>query len=84
MASTRKVVFPSSSGRTLENLVRQAAALLKQGALKVHPHELFKTAGKLRHKAEEAKDAPPGNPRLKTGNEELSILPALVSPMPDR
>ena len=45
--------------RTLENLLREVAALLKQSAaLKMRAYELFKTADKLRHKAEEMKDAP--------------------------
>ena len=45
--------------RTIESLLRELAALLKRStALKMHAHELFKTADQLRHKADGIKDAP--------------------------
>jgi hypothetical protein len=45
--------------RTIETLLRDLAALLKRSAaLKMHAHELFKTADQLRHKADGIKDAP--------------------------
>jgi uncharacterized coiled-coil DUF342 family protein len=54
--------------RTIENLLREVAHLLKQSAaLKMHAQELFKTADKLRHKAEGLKDAPSEKSKAEDG-----------------
>ena len=62
--------------RTIENLLREVAALLKQSTvLKMKARELFKTADKLRYKAEAMKDAPSETSEVKTGNLRTRVPP---------